>query len=91
MPHEDGSAYYPIVATVSLGSSIILDVSRKDAEGKKEPVVSWRILQEPRRQVPLHLSLGLFVALSVEIDSLDLVSLLLPKRFMKAVSTVLQR
>ncbi|KAF1971308.1 hypothetical protein BU23DRAFT_556110 [Bimuria novae-zelandiae CBS 107.79] len=29
MPHEDGGAYAPVVATVSIGASICLDVSRK--------------------------------------------------------------
>jgi alkylated DNA repair protein alkB family protein 6 len=42
--HEDGNAYYPVVATVSLGSHIVLDVKPKDqAKG-----AGWRILQEPR-------------------------------------------
>ena len=43
-PHEDGDAYYPVVATVSLGSHIVLDVRPK--EGAKD--AGWRILQEPR-------------------------------------------
>lgn len=42
-PHEDGDAYYPVVATVSLGSHIILDVRPKG--GTKD--AGWRILQEP--------------------------------------------
>lgn len=29
MPHEDGAAYYPLVATVSLGSPVVLDVYDK--------------------------------------------------------------
>jgi alkylated DNA repair protein alkB family protein 6 len=29
MPHEDGAAYYPLVATVSLGAPIVLDVYGK--------------------------------------------------------------
>ncbi|KAK4968715.1 hypothetical protein LTR66_011792 [Elasticomyces elasticus] len=29
MPHEDGDAYWPIVATVSLGASIVLDIYDK--------------------------------------------------------------
>lgn len=29
MPHEDGAAYAPVVATVSLGGSIVLDIYRK--------------------------------------------------------------
>lgn len=48
-PHEDGAAYHPIVATVSLGGSIVLDVTPKgsgdECAAKPEP---WRILQEPR-------------------------------------------
>lgn len=55
--HEDGSAYYPIVATVSLGSSIILEVEHKthtntsnNNEGEEEEQEKrvHRILQEPR-------------------------------------------
>lgn len=30
MPHEDGAAYYPLVATVSLGAPIVLDLYEKD-------------------------------------------------------------
>ncbi|KAL1997681.1 hypothetical protein VTN02DRAFT_1110 [Thermoascus thermophilus] len=34
MPHEDGAAYHPIVATVSLGAPIVLDLYRKlDRQG----------------------------------------------------------
>lgn len=29
MPHEDGSAYHPIVATVSLGGTVVLNVTEK--------------------------------------------------------------
>lgn len=29
MPHEDGGSYHPLVATVSLGSNIVLDVYEK--------------------------------------------------------------
>lgn len=29
MPHEDGPAYWPVVATVSLGGSLVLDVTGK--------------------------------------------------------------
>lgn len=42
-PHEDGGAYYPVVATVSLGSHIVLDVKPKNGTGTK-----WRVLLEPR-------------------------------------------
>ncbi|KAF2860721.1 hypothetical protein K470DRAFT_299659 [Piedraia hortae CBS 480.64] len=43
MAHEDGPAYHPMVATVSLGGSIVLDVAEKGGEAKR-----WHILQEPR-------------------------------------------
>ncbi|RAL09984.1 uncharacterized protein BO97DRAFT_407294 [Aspergillus homomorphus CBS 101889] len=51
MPHEDGPAYYPLVATVSLGAPIVLDLYDKptsdttDAQSRRP---SHRILQEPR-------------------------------------------
>ncbi|KAJ5106551.1 Oxoglutarate/iron-dependent dioxygenase [Penicillium angulare] len=54
MPHEDGAAYYPLVATVSLGAPIVLDIYEKDSHqldagaddshGKPR----FRILQERR-------------------------------------------
>jgi alkylated DNA repair protein alkB family protein 6 len=54
MPHEDGDAYFPVVATVSLGGSLVLDVTEKrkagddvDPTGSDEPK-RWRIVQEPR-------------------------------------------
>ncbi|KAE8145002.1 hypothetical protein BDV25DRAFT_79431 [Aspergillus avenaceus] len=43
MPHEDGAAYYPLVATVSLGAPIVLDLYQK---GQAQP--QHRILQERR-------------------------------------------
>lgn len=48
-PHEDGAAYHPIVATVSLGGSIVLEITPKprDDETRTKPE-PWRILQEPR-------------------------------------------
>lgn len=51
MPHEDGTAYFPLVATVSLGGSIVLDLYPKgegadEGEGGRKP--QFRILQEPR-------------------------------------------
>lgn len=58
MPHEDGAAYYPLVATVSLGAPIVLDVYHKHPEdnqsanaknigfGNNPP--QYRILQERR-------------------------------------------
>ncbi|KMQ48893.1 hypothetical protein A7C99_5852 [Trichophyton rubrum] len=62
MPHEDGSAYYPIVATVSLAAPIILDIYDKrpnDLPAPELPSVEkeavrgqiaprFRILQERR-------------------------------------------
>ena len=49
-PHEDGGAYYSVVATVSLGSSIVLDVYDKgfDIDRKRLDVPRFRIIQEPR-------------------------------------------
>jgi alkylated DNA repair protein alkB homolog 6 len=56
-PHEDGAAYAPIVATVSLGSHVVLDIYAK-AEGGLDSAAdsgpgggrtpAWRVLQEPR-------------------------------------------
>ncbi|CAK3981754.1 Hypothetical predicted protein [Lecanosticta acicola] len=54
MPHEDGNAYSPVVATVSLGGSVVLDVTSKphtdeeDEGAEKKKKKAWRILQEPR-------------------------------------------
>ncbi|KAF1816572.1 hypothetical protein P152DRAFT_428778 [Eremomyces bilateralis CBS 781.70] len=54
MPHEDGAAYAPVVATVSLGGATCLDIYEKvDGEGTetaKDGRVrgKYRILQEPR-------------------------------------------
>ncbi|KAJ5185204.1 hypothetical protein N7491_006925 [Penicillium cf. griseofulvum] len=36
MPHEDGAAYYPLVATVSLGAPIVLDMYHKHPQGDRE-------------------------------------------------------
>lgn len=49
--HEDGGAYHPVVATVSLGSHIVLDIKPKtnDTTGEKSGgAQGWRVLQEPR-------------------------------------------
>ena len=43
MPHEDGAAYFPITATISLSSHTVLDVT-----DKTNPERRWRVLQEPR-------------------------------------------
>ena len=48
MPHEDGDAYFPVVATVSLGGSLVLDVTEKRKDGGSEGPRRWRVLQEPR-------------------------------------------
>lgn len=49
MPHEDGAAYHPVVATVSLGGTLVLDVSSKCAsDGIGAAAGPWRILQESR-------------------------------------------
>ncbi|GME27967.1 alkbh6 protein [Neofusicoccum parvum] len=61
MPHEDGSAYAPVVATVSLGDTVVLDVtpkptwegtsdhSQEEADGNKVEIqTKWRIICEPR-------------------------------------------
>ncbi|CAD0113851.1 unnamed protein product [Aureobasidium uvarum] len=51
MPHEDGAAYYPIVATVSLSSALCLDVYEKNQDGdqaRPSSTPKWRVLQEPR-------------------------------------------
>lgn len=55
MPHEDGAAYFPLVATVSLGSALVLDLYDKGRgedggggweEGRRRP--GYRVLQERR-------------------------------------------
>ena len=49
--HEDGDAYHPVVATVSLGSHIVLDIKPKvnDITGENMgKAYGWRVLQEPR-------------------------------------------
>ena len=43
LPHEDGPAYHPVVATVSLGGTVVLDVADKPPRTR-----AWRIVQEPR-------------------------------------------
>lgn len=53
MPHEDGGAYAPVVATVSLGASIVLDIYEKahtaeGGESNEARAPKWRIFQEPR-------------------------------------------
>jgi alkylated DNA repair protein alkB homolog 6 len=48
MPHKDGSAYHPVVCTVSLGASLCLDVYGSNDDGTRESNPRWRIFQEPR-------------------------------------------
>lgn len=57
MPHEDGGAYYPLVATVSLGADIVFDLYEKercrhgegdDKAGDEGRRPRYRILQERR-------------------------------------------
>ena len=48
MPHEDGPAYHPITATVSLGGHTLLEIYKKNDQGEREAQPTWRILQEPR-------------------------------------------
>ena len=48
MPHEDGAAYYPVVATVSLGSPTVLDIYGKREVGEVEKRPRYRVLQERR-------------------------------------------
>src|ERR1700761_6696700 len=48
MPQQDGAAYHPVVCTVSLGSSLCLNLHQAKADGAMEPEPIWRILQEPR-------------------------------------------
>ncbi|KAK4157902.1 alpha-ketoglutarate-dependent dioxygenase alkB 6 [Chaetomidium leptoderma] len=50
MPHKDGSAYHPVVCTVSLGASLCLNLykSKEGGDGALDPEPVWRILQEPR-------------------------------------------
>ena len=49
--HEDGDAYHPVVATVSLGSHIVLGIKPKvdDTTGENMGrAQGWKVLQEPR-------------------------------------------
>lgn len=52
MPHEDGDAYYPIVATVSLGAPVVFDLYQKSHNPAAAPAnngsPAFRILQERR-------------------------------------------
>ncbi len=48
MPHKDGSAYHPVVCTVSLGAPLCLDIYATKEDGTRESEPRWKILQEPR-------------------------------------------
>jgi alkylated DNA repair protein alkB family protein 6 len=57
MPHEDGTAYAPVVATVSLGGSVCLEITAKATSTEETNAgdamkmtynIPTRILQEPR-------------------------------------------
>ncbi|KAK7908303.1 hypothetical protein PG985_015606 [Apiospora marii] len=48
MPHKDGAAYHPIVCTVSLGSSLVLDIHKSKDDGALNTTPVYRVLQEPR-------------------------------------------
>jgi len=48
MPHKDGAAYYPVVCTVSLGSSLCLDIYDTNEDGTRKTEPRWKIFQEPR-------------------------------------------
>ena len=48
MPHKDGSTYWPVVATISLDSSLCLDIYKANADGTRDVTSHQRILQEPR-------------------------------------------
>lgn len=48
MPHADGPAYFPVVATISLGEPTFLDLYRTKPEGGYDPTPAFSILLEPR-------------------------------------------
>ncbi|KAH9900348.1 Alkbh6 protein [Xylariomycetidae sp. FL2044] len=48
MPHKDGAAYYPVVATVSLGAGLCLDIYKTKSDGTFDTDPAWRVFQEPR-------------------------------------------
>lgn len=63
MPHEDGDAYAPVVATVSLGASICLDIlpklvackkdHREEVEVGSEPEEDGHLIQEEEGEFKL--------------------------------------
>jgi alkylated DNA repair protein alkB family protein 6 len=48
MPHKDGAAYHPVVCTLSLGSTLCLEIYGTKDDGTIENIPKWKILQEPR-------------------------------------------
>lgn len=51
MPHEDGPAYYPLVATVSLGAPIVLDLYEKEKESTTSSELGYSRIQIPRFRI----------------------------------------
>ncbi len=45
---QDGSAYHPVVCTVSLGASLCLHIYKNNEDGTLHPEPVARVLQEPR-------------------------------------------
>lgn len=48
MPHADGPAYFPVVATISLGAPTLLDMYLTQPAGGYNPTPAFSILLEPR-------------------------------------------
>lgn len=48
MPHKDGGAYHPVVCTISLGSTLCLEIYGTKEDGSREVKPKWKIMQEPR-------------------------------------------
>jgi alkylated DNA repair protein alkB homolog 6 len=46
MPHEDGPAYYPLVATVSLGAPIVLDLYEKNSQHQETRDETEGVIEE---------------------------------------------
>lgn len=46
--NQDGSAYHPVVCTVSLGASLCLNIYKNNEDGTLHAEPIARILQEPR-------------------------------------------
>lgn len=48
LPHTDGPAYFPAVATISLGGHTVLDLYRSKPEGGYDPTPVCSVWQAPR-------------------------------------------